>query len=152
MSTFTGFPAFNAWYIELAPSVSTPHIRICGLRDFSTVAMPASIAPPPTATNTSVNEGQSSISSSARVPYPSATSVSLQSSIMWYPCSASVFARSNAELTSLSRITVLPEWRIFSMDEAGAFFGIITVTFRSSALAASATAIPKLPPLTATKR
>src|SRR5664279_3103081 len=69
----TGSAAVNASNIAVAPSVSTPQIRISGASERNAVATPAISPPPPILTRTSVRSVASWTNSSPTVPCPATT-------------------------------------------------------------------------------
>ncbi len=149
-ATGSGPPAFSASDIACAPSVSTPHTRSPGLRARNAAATPEISAPPPTLTRTSVRSPASAANSRPTVPWPASTTGSSKGWTSVSPSCCSRVMRANAlSMPSVSR-TDAPASSAICTARAGAERGITTVAFTCRAAAITASAIPWLPPLTAT--
>ena len=133
-----------------APSVSTPQTRTCGASARKAVATPAMSPPPPMLTRTSVTVGASVANSRPAVPWAAITSGSSNGCTSVAPAATSSWSSANAPSMVAVRRTSAPLALASSTDRAGADSGITTVAATPSAPAASATAMPWLPPLTAT--
>src|SRR4051812_42520403 len=101
-------------------------------------------------TRTSVSGGASSASSRPTVPWPAITVGSSNGCTSVKPSATNSSSSANAApMSSVSRSSA-PAARMRSIDRGGAVLAITTVARTSIPLATSATAMPWLPPLTAT--